>query len=82
MEPWTLKNKDKERMNAILYISLDLISKIAILLDPIIPIASKKVLDALNVPKNLRNLSFIKKDGALQKEIIINNLDILFKKFN
>ena len=46
-------------MNNILYLSLSQIAKISILLNPIIPKASTKVLDALNVKKELRNLSFL-----------------------
>ena len=69
-------------MNDILYISLDQIAKISILLNPIIPKASSKVLDALNIPESVRDLSFIKHNKVFKGEISIKTLDILFKKFN
>ena len=67
-------------MNNILHISLQQIAKISILLSPIIPEKSSKVLDALNIDKKLRNLSFIDNENVIPEKIEINNLDILFKK--
>jgi len=79
-EPWKLKKSNKDKMNNILHISLDQIAKISVLLNPIIPIATNKVLDSLNIKKNNRNLSFLDGKDLLGKKIEIKNLDILFKK--
>ena len=79
-EPWKLKKTDIKKMNNILHTSLIQIAKISILLSPIIPNASTKVLDALNINKELRNLSFLKGTNILEDEIEIQSLDILFKK--
>ena len=81
-EPWKYKKNDLEKMNNILYLSLNQIAKISILLNPIIPNASTKVLDALNVKKELRNLSFLDGKKIFSNEIKINKLDILFKKIS
>jgi len=81
-EPWKLKNTDTEKMNNILHISLEQIAKISILLNPIIPHASDKVLDALNVNKKIRNFSFLDGSHILSNEVKIKNFDILFKKIN
>ena len=43
-------------MNNILYLALEQIAKISILLSPIIPIATSKVLDALNIKSNEQKL--------------------------
>ena len=67
-------------MNNILYLSLNQIAKISILLNPIIPKASTKVLDALNVKKELRNLSFLDGKSILDDTTEIKELNILFKK--
>ena len=67
-------------MNNILHISLEQIAKISILLNPIIPISSTKVLDALNVKNELRNLSFLDGKNIIDNEIKIKEIDILFKK--
>ena len=67
-------------MNNILYISLEQIAKISILLSPIIPISSKKVLEALNVNEKKRDLSFLDGEDIFPGEIKIKELNILFKK--
>jgi len=79
-EPWKLKKTDLDKMNNILHISLDHIAKIAILLNPIIPLSTTKVLDALNLKTKDRNLSFLESKTLLDDKVIINNLEILFKK--
>ena len=82
MEPWSIKKTDKERMNTIIYTSLEQIAKISILLNPIVPKSTTKVLKAMNIPKSQWNLSFIKNNRVFKKNITLNKLDILFKKFN
>ena len=79
-EPWKHKKNNIEKMNNILHIALEQIAKISILLNPIIPNATSKVLDALNIKPELRNLSFLDGSNIFTNEIKINELDILFKK--
>ena len=79
-EPWKLKKSDVEKMNNILHVSLEQIAKISILLSPIIPIATSKVLKALNVKPEQGNLSFLDGKNIITDSITINKLDILFKK--
>jgi len=79
-EPWKLKKNNVEQMNNILHISLEQIARISILLNPIIPKASAKVLDALNINTELKNISFLNGENIITNEIKIKKLDILFKK--
>ena len=79
-EPWKLKEINKEKMNNILDISLQQIAKISVLLNPIIPKSSKKVLEALNI-KDI-NLSFLDGKQVIPNSIKINNLEMLFKKIS
>ena len=79
-EPWKLKKTNIGRMNNILHISLAQIAKISILLNPIIPKASTKVLEALNIEPKSRNLSFLDGKNLITDHIRIKTLDILFKK--
>ena len=67
-------------MNNILYIALEQIAKISILLNPIIPESTEKVLKALNIKTDLINLSFLDGKKIFSNEIKIKNLNILFKK--
>ena len=79
-EPWKLKKNDIKKMNNILYISLEQIAKISILLNPIIPIATTKVMNAMNINTDKRNLSFLDNKNVISDNIRINNIDILFKR--
>ena len=79
-EPWKLKNGNREKMNNILHVALEQIGIISILLNPIIPTSSSKVLEALNIDKDSRNLSFLNDKNILPNKVKIKNLDILFNK--
>ena len=79
-EPWKLFKTDKEKMNNILHIALEQIAKITILLNPIIPDSTAKVLDALNIKEKLRNLSFLDGEIIIPDDLEIKKLNILFKK--
>ena len=81
-EPWKLKKTNIEKMNNILHIALEQIAKISILLNPIIPNSSSKVLNALNIKKNQWNYSFLDGRKLIEDKIVINELDILFKKID
>jgi len=81
-EPWKLKKNNIKKMNNILHLSLEQIGKISILLNPIIPKSTTKVLESLNIEPKLRNFSFLDDNTLLRDEIIIRDLNILFKKFN
>ena len=79
-KPWSLKNSDPKRMNTILYNILNQIRSISILLNPIIPNSSSKVLDALSIKKQDRKIDSIMNINYLKAGSIIKKSDILFKK--
>jgi hypothetical protein len=79
-EPWKLKKTDVSQMNNILYLALEQIAKISILLNPLIPKTTLKVLDALNIKNNLRKNNFLDGKRIFDDEIKIKELNILFKK--
>ena len=78
-EPWKKKN-DKLRLNTIVYTALELIRKITILLYPVMPQTSIKVLNIFNIKEDQIDFSSLKNNEILKKGIKINKLDILFKK--
>ncbi len=79
-EPWAVKKKDPERMNAILFTIVEQIKNISILLNPIIPKATKKILTLINISdKNIR-IDQIKDNNTLNNKKEIGNLEILFTK--
>ena len=81
-EPWKLKKDNIKKMNNILHLALEQIAKISILLNPIIPLATDKVLEALNIKSELRINSFLDGKKIIPDKINIHPLNILFKKIN
>ncbi len=79
-KPWSLKEKNPKRMNTILYTILNQIRSISILLNPIIPIATEKVLSTLSIEKANINLESLKNTKLLKPGIKLKKTDILFKK--
>ena len=67
-------------MHTILYTIVEQIKNISILLNPIIPISTKKVLDTINLSDKDISIDNIKKDNILNCNLELNSLDILFKK--
>ena len=78
-EPWTVKKKDQDRMNSILFTIIHQIKNITILLSPIIPTTSIKVLNAMNISTSELSFEMIKKKDLNHKKEL-KNLKILFMK--
>ena len=74
------KKKDPVRMNAVIHTISEQIKNISILLNPIIPISTKKVLDTINLSDKDISIDNIKKNGVFDYNLDLKNLDILFKK--
>ena len=79
-EPWKLKKENINKMNNILHLSLEQIAKISILLNPIMPKSTSKVLDALNINVKDRNYSFLDGSKIIPDKINLSSFNILFKK--
>jgi methionyl-tRNA synthetase len=78
-EPWKKKD-DRLRLNTIVYTALELIRKITILLYPVMPETSVKVINVFNENENSIDFTSIDNNEILKKDLKINKLDILFKK--
>ena len=78
-EPWKKKN-DKERLNTIVYTSLEMIRKISFMLYPIIPDSIKKALTIFDIKVEDINFESIGSHNYLVSGDKINKIDILFKK--
>ena len=79
-QPWSLKKNNPKRMNIVLYNILNQIKSISILLSPIMPDSTNKVLDVLGVEKKERNLKSIENFHSLKSGVNLKKIDILFKK--
>ena len=78
-EPWNKKN-DANRLNTIIYVSLELIRKISILMYPIIPETSLKALNIFNIKEKDINFNSLINNEFLKQGMKINKINILIKK--
>ncbi len=80
-EPWKKKN-DELRLSTIVYTAIELIRKISILLYPVIPQTTVKVLKTFNIKENQIDFITLQDNEILKEKDKINKLDILFKKID
>ncbi len=78
-EPWKKKD-DKDRLNTIVYTSLEVIRKISFMLYPIIPDSIEKALTIFNLNSKDINLESIATHNYLKSGNNLKKIDILFKK--
>ena len=78
-EPWNKKD-DKDRLNTIVYTSLEIIRKISFMLYPIIPDSIERALKIFNINTNNIDFVSIASHDYLKAGDEINKIDILFKK--
>ena len=56
-EPWAHKKTNPKRMETILYVTAEVLRRIAILVQPIMPDSAGRLLDQLGVPPDARDFS-------------------------
>jgi methionyl-tRNA synthetase len=78
-EPWKKKD-NKDRLNAIVYTSLEMIRKISFMLYPIIPDSIEKALKIFDLNSSDIKFETIATHNHLKVGDKINKIDILFKK--
>ncbi len=65
-EPWALKKTDPARMGTVLYVTAEVVRRIAILLQPFMPESAGKLLDLVAVPATKRDFAHFGEAGKLQ----------------
>ncbi|WP_068312590.1 methionine--tRNA ligase [Polycladidibacter hongkongensis] len=65
-EPWALKKTDPERMNTVLYTTAEIIRKVGILIQAVMPTSAEKLLDLLEVPQDARSFAALEGEVRLQ----------------
>ena len=63
--PWTLRKTDPERMATVLYVLADVIRRLAIMVQPIMPDSASVMLDQLAVPGDRRSFLALAGDPAI-----------------
>jgi methionyl-tRNA synthetase len=64
--PWALKKTDPLRMQTVLYVTAEILRMVAILVQPIVPMAAGKLLDQLAVSQNERTFAYLGEKGRLK----------------
>ena len=80
LEPWSVKKKDPERMQAIIFTASEQIKNISILLNAIIPSTTEKVFKTLNINKKDITINQINSLDTFDHNKELKELDILFNK--
>ena len=60
-EPWRLTKTDPARRDTVLYVTIEVIRQVAILVQPVMPVAAAKLLDLLGVPAEARSFAALGK---------------------
>src|SRR5690606_23627881 len=80
--PWALKKEGKlEEMGKVLYSLAESIRKIALILSPVIPNSSSKILDQLAVPENQRSFAHLSTEFALSPGTLLPPPEPVFPRF-
>ncbi|MGY0407331.1 MAG: methionine--tRNA ligase [Polaribacter sp.] len=79
-EPWKVIKVDKERVETIMFIALQLSAALAVLSEPFLPFTSTKLKNILNIDKNLSWENVTEKEALLPRNHQINKAALLFSK--
>lgn len=80
-EPWALKKSDPARMGTVLWVTAETIRRIAILVQPVMPDAMAKLLDALSVPESGRDFAHLGEEFALKAGDAIPKPSPIFPRY-
>ena len=58
--PWTLKKTDPERMASVLYTVIETVRRVTLILQPVMPESTAKLLDLVGQPANKRDFAALK----------------------
>ena len=80
-EPWALKKTDPKRMETVLYVTAETVRQIAILLQPIMPTSSAKLLDLVAAPADKRDFAALGSAGRLVSGTAIDQPTPVFPRY-
>jgi methionyl-tRNA synthetase len=64
--PWALAKTDPPRQKTVLYVTAEVVRQIAILAQPVMPVASAKLLDSLGIPEHARDFAALGKAARIK----------------
>ncbi len=79
--PWALRKTDPARMATVLYVLAETIRHLAILAQPVMPVATARMLDQLAVPADARDFTALGDKGALVAGTALPKPEGVFPRF-
>ncbi|NDV88664.1 methionine--tRNA ligase [Aurantimonas aggregata] len=80
-EPWALRKTEPVRMGTVLYVTAEVIRRVAILLQPFVPESAGKLLDALGIAADERSFTELTPDVALRPDMPLPAPQPVFPRF-
>ncbi|CEL95847.1 unnamed protein product [Vitrella brassicaformis CCMP3155] len=77
--PWQLKKTDAARMTTVLFVLCETLRRVAVLFQPIIPLAASQMLDQLGVPTDERAFDSVE-EGRRKSGVAIDKPSPVFRK--
>ena len=81
-KPWELKKTDIDRMNTVLFVTVDNIRRISIMLIPFIPESANKILDLIGIDTAERSFNNIDTKGLQSFKKAIGDVKPIFPKID
>ena len=80
-EPWALRKSDPARMATVLYVTAEVLRRVAILLQPVMPQSTSRLLDTLGVAPQARSFTELNDDVALKPGMALPGPLPIFPRF-
>ena len=80
-EPWALRKSDPARMATVLYVTAEVLRRVAILLQPVMPQSAAKLLDILGVSRDARSFTELNPDTRLRAGTDLPGPQPIFPRF-
>ncbi|WP_377848416.1 methionine--tRNA ligase [Bosea sp. UC22_33] len=80
-EPWRLTKTDPARRDTILYVTIEVLREVAILVQPVMPVAAGKLLDLLGVAPEARSFAALGAEHRLVSGIALPAPSAIFPRY-
>ena len=79
--PWVLRKEDPIRMQTVLFVLAEVIRRVAILIQPVVPAAASNLLDQLGIAQDARNFSQLRAEMGIKPDIDLPKPVGIFPRF-
>uniref|UniRef100_A0A9E8CTG6 Methionine--tRNA ligase n=1 Tax=Bosea sp. NBC_00436 TaxID=2969620 RepID=A0A9E8CTG6_9HYPH len=80
-EPWRLTKTDPARRDTILYVTIEVLREVAILVQPVMPVAAGKLLDLLGVAPDARSFAALGAEHRLVSGVALPAPSAIFPRY-